>query len=261
MKGRRPYLAVAVMTLGSLFQPSILWAGMGDCRFALHRQANTTESKTVCTTYSPNATFTPCQSYVTTGPIAAASRVYMVIAHGGNEGIAGASFGIDYHGGVNDPPGSGIDPRFVTVTWCADGVFFPNDCGNGCFPRPQGGVRLTWNYETSCQLQVNGNEGVHAVIGALYCYAYTADQLQMTANNCLNLGRPELAVTDCAGITTDLWELYGGSPTFAQLMGRVDFGGGAGYNPCLMTPTVPITWGKIKSMYPGATVPSIPKPS
>ena len=223
---------------------------MQDCRFALHRQAFVTPSKTetLCTTYSPNATFTPCQSYVTTGPIAAASHVYMVVAHGGNEGISGVSFGINYHGGLNSPSGAGLDPALVTVTWCADGLAFPTDGGNGEFPRPQGAVRVTWNNETSCQLQVNGDEGVHAVIGALYCYAYSADQLQLTTNNLDFSGIPVLAIADCAGITTDLVHVWSYA-IVQQLLGRVDFGEGPGYNPCLFTPTAPSTWGKMKSRY------------
>jgi hypothetical protein len=30
------------------------------------------------------------------------------------------------------------------------------------------------------------------------------------------------------------------------LMGRVDFGGGPGWNPCLVIPTEPTTWGRLK---------------
>ena len=257
MRGRLPYLTLALTVLGGLFHPSLLWAGMEDCRFALHWQAATTKLSTLCTTYSPNANSIPCQSYVTSAPIQAASHVYMVVAHGGNEGIAGASFGINYHGGRNDPPGTGIDPRLVTVTWCSDGLVFPAGGEDGDFPKPEGAVRVTWNNETSCQVQVNGDEGVHAVIGALYCYAYSADQLQLTTNDLFQSGT-ELTVDDCAGITTDLYEVWGSA--VVHFMGRVDFGEGPGYNPChLIIPTAASTWGKMKSMYPEATVPARPK--
>ena len=79
-------------------------------------------------------------------------------------------------------------------------------------------------------------------------YAYSAAGLQVTPNNNPDGGVPELAVTACNGITTDLYAVWG--PTIAGLIsGRVDFGGGAGYNPCFITPSAPSTWGKIKAKY------------
>jgi len=222
---------------------STAMAGMENCRFALHRQDYIITSKLYCTTNTPNATATPCQQYVTTSPgtPGAQALIYMVIAHAGVEGVSGASFGITY----STTPGTGVS--VVSVTYCATGLPFPNDGGHGEFPAPGGGVRVTWLQE-SCATTVIGTEGVHAIVGALYTYAYGPDQMSLTPNRNLQSGIPELSITDCQVRELDLVQLYG--VQLAELLcGRVDFGGGLGYNPCFVVPAAPTTWGKIKSQY------------
>ena len=255
---------VLLMTAAGLVLAHSAFAGMENCRFALHWKPKFSATKTIgnlCPNatltnggpnYSPNWNSTtttpnplPCTSYTTVAG-APAGQVYIVIGRAGTEGVAAASFGVNYSGTT---PGVGIDPQYVTFTVCADGLSFPNNDGvHGDFPQPGGGTRITWNNSTSCQTQVIGSAGVHAVVGCFYIYAYSADVLQITPNNNLQGGVPELAVANCAGVTTDLYQIWGASIS-NQLCGSVGVGGSSGYNPCLLTATGKSTWGKIKAKY------------
>jgi hypothetical protein len=187
---------------------------MENCRFAMHWQPKFTPTKTITllcdnlttTTVEPNYSPNwgsntrfpnplPCTSYTTDAPVGA-GVVYVVVADAGSEGVAAVSFGIDYHGGSSTPTNTGIDPQFVTWTPCADGVSFPNSDGvHGLFPQPGGGLRITWDSATSCQREIIGSDGVHAVVGVFYVYAYSSDVLRVTPNNNLQ-GGPELAIAN-----------------------------------------------------------------
>ena len=199
--------AITLALLMGTLDTQFLWAGMQNCRFAMHWKPKFSATKTInalcdnpATTtvepnYSPNwesSTNTPdplpCRDYTVTAPMGQGT-VYVVIGRAGLEGVAGASFGINYSG-TNSV---GIDPRYVTWTPCADGPQFPsNDGVHGDFPQPGGGIRICWN-STSCQTQIISIDGVHAVIGSLYVYAYSPDQLQITPNYNVQAGIPELA--------------------------------------------------------------------
>ena len=244
---------VLLMTAAGLLLASTAMAGMENCRFALHWKAKFSPTKTIPTkcdnpstpteepNYSPNFENLACRNYATQGP-AGSGEVYVVVGKAGTEGVSAVSFGVDYSGSA----GAGIDPAFVTFSICADGLSFPNDGGFGEFPRKKGGTRITWNNATSCQFEQIGADGVHAVVGSFYIYAYGPDVLKVTPNNNLQGGTPELAVANCAGITTDLYQQWG--PTIVQqIMGQVGVGGPAGFNACLATPTVASTWGNIKT--------------
>lgn len=190
-------------------------------------------------------------------------HVYIVAGQGGPEGILGASFGVDYTGSA----GSGIDPQYVLFTSCTDGTVFPDVGPNGEFPAPGGGICVSW---ATCQnsLAPNGISGVHAVIGALYMYAYSPASVRITPNN--NLATSEFAVTDCSYNTINILDVT--SPSLVDhLGGRVDFGGGFGFTPCShhhhwkgeksavspgptstfcgLTPARKTTWGVIKDFY------------
>jgi hypothetical protein len=249
-----------------LVASSAAMAGMENSRFALHWQPKFSATKTVnrlCDdpatstiepNYSPNwnsTTLTPnplsCMDYTTAGPIGA-GQVYLVVARGNEDGVAGLSFGVHYTDGTH----AGIDPAFLTFTPCSDGLTFPNNDGvHGDFPQQNGGIRLTWNTGNGCptatQQQI-APAGTHCVVGAFYIYAYGPDQMQITGNNNLQGNIPELAVANCAGVQMDLYQVWGPS-VYLLLCGRVDIGGGGGYNPCLLIPTNQTTWGKIKSKY------------
>jgi len=262
---------VLLMTVTGLVLAQSAMAGMENCRFALHWKPKFVAGKVIQFTcddpataaiepnYSPNWNSTtttpnplPCTSYQTSGPANSGSTVYVVVGKAGAEGIAAVSFGIHY---ANYGPG-GISPTFPpTFAYCADGIPFANDGGFGDFPKQNGGVRVTWNTANGCPAatqQVIGNDGAHCVVGSFYVYAYGPDQMQITGNNNLQGNIPELAVANCAGATTDLYQVWG-PVIFQQLCGRLDLGGGSGYNPCLITPAHKSTWGKIKTKYTAAS--------
>jgi hypothetical protein len=244
-----------ITTLGLMLASSAM-ADMTDCRFAMHYQALVT--KNFCTTSSPTGRTTPlpCGSYTVTGPAAFTNvkgMVYVVIAKAGLEGVNGASFGVDYSGIPGDPlnpgVGHGIDPNIVTWNLCTDGLGFPNAGPNGDFPKPGGGIRITW---VTCATQVVAPYGVNALCGWFYIYSYASnsqDVLKMTPNNNLASGVPELAVNSCASQTTDLYQQWG-PVVVQQILGTVGVGGATGYNPCLVTPLArETTWGRIKSQF------------
>ena len=250
---------VLLLTGAMLLVASSAMAAMENVRFALHRKDKFSSTKTIpnlCdnpgTTseepnYSPNfdngGAGTPCEQYTVTAPAPAPSTVYVVIWNPDSP-ISGASFGVDYDGSA----GSGIDPNFTTWTLCADGLSFPNDGGNGEFPKPKGGIRLTWTLPTSCASETVGGI-IHAMVGSFYVYAYSAAVLRLTENNNLVGGLPELAVADCAGATTLMEEIYPAN-LIDNLLGRVQFGAGnQGYIPCSVVPARSTTWGNIKTKY------------
>jgi hypothetical protein len=207
--------------------------------------------------YSPNYTNTPCYSYEVSCQPFGPGQVYLVVTHAGGEGVTAASFGVSYSGSTR----TGIDPAHVTWTGCADGLSFPNSDGvHGLFPQPGGGLRITWNTANGCPAATQeaiGNAGVHAVVGVFYVYAYSNDILRVTPNYNLEGGVPELAVANCAGITTDLVQIWG-LPTALQRCGSVGFNE-YGRNPCeqfaapaqapCTTPIRPTTWGRLKATY------------
>ena len=249
---------VLLLTGAMLLLASSAMAAMENVRFALHRKDKFSSTKTIPTqcdnpatsavepNYSPNydngGAGILCNDYTTTGPVLAGSTVYVVIGYP-DGGLSGASFGVDYSGSA----GVGIDPNFIGWTQCADGLGFPNDGGNGEFPKPKGGLRITWTLPGSCANQmVNGI--IHAVVGSFYVYAYSADVLRLTENLNIESG-PELGVADCAGVTTLMEEIYPAS-LIDDLVGRVQFGeGNQGYTPCGVVPARQTTWGNIKNKY------------
>jgi len=237
-----------LLALLGLLVPASVLAGPHDmARFALHAKDKFSPSKTVPTVcdYSPNADNLPCLNYTVERPAPGSADVFLIVGQAGSIGVIGASCGIDYSGS----PGVGIDPTFITWTGCADGLEFPNGPpGMDEWPAPQGGIRVTW---TTCQNQDIPDSGVHATVGSFYVYAYSEDVLEVTPNNNL-LSGAELGLSACGGGTTDLLKLV--APEDQQfLVGRVQFGGDGSQaqNPCGITivPTLPTTWGKIKSQY------------
>ncbi len=230
------------------------WAGTNpNAVFTLHAKAYT--NKNICTTQSPNSgTPIPCTSYDTDWPLNLPTNVYLVVARGDAvTGIAGASCGVKYNNAAGGPGVGGVDVFGWTL--CAD-LEFTNGAATcppnvpPCeWPISGGGNRITWVLTTNCQRTVAGTDGVHAVAGAFYVYAYSPDILQLTENK--NLEIPELAVSNCAASTDLLPFRRVAFVTFSAS------GTEKGCNPCTEitgecpepVPVEATTWGKLKNTY------------
>jgi hypothetical protein len=227
-----------------------------EARFALHAKDHFVATKAIqlcpdptdptVPNYSPNWDGVDCYSYTVRRPANEypGPHVFLLVVRASSGGIWGASCGVTYD--PNTGPGNGIDPRYVTWAGCSDGLEFLSDGGHGNFPAPDGGIRITW---VTCQNQIFGRVGVHAVLGAFYVYAYSEDVLKITPNYNVPPG-PEMAVESCSGQQQNLAEFY--SPSFwPYLGGAVHFGGDGSrsYNPCLEVPVKGTTWGQLKTLY------------
>jgi PKD repeat protein len=138
--------------------------------------------------------------------VSSAAEVYLVVAQADAAfGIKALSCGVDY----------GAANLFVSWTFCADGLEFPA----GSWPAPGGGNRMTWE---TCQNSTIGSDGVHAVAGVFYVYAYSEDRFEITRHNLIF--PPELQVVDCSSGVTDLPD----SALSSVFMGTSE----QGVNPC-----------------------------
>ena len=190
---------------------------IGQARIATHIQAHTT--KLQCTPApGGNAPAIPCSDYAVAGQTRVGYDLYLVANAPSGSGVTGAILGIDYNGAF----GQGVDA--LGWTSCGD-LDFP---GNG-WPQAGGGNVITWT-QANCQTQTLPgfeSDGVHALLGAVYVYAYSPDLLRVTERTFTEL--QELQVSDCALNVADL-------PLSA--VGKVAFTGGGqqdGYNPCAPT--------------------------
>ena len=249
---RRLVLAVST-ALFAVTVTAPAWAHHDDDpKFAIHLKTPAAKAPTICTTASPNDTTggpaTACTDYVTAWPLSTDADMYIVIAQVRPDSfatepanIAGASFGITYDDVVN----SGMD-IVGTPIYCADGLLLGSDDPNPVFPIDSGSsIRLTWDNVGSCQTQVIGTDGIHAIAMVFKVFAYGADTFTITPNRNL-LSGTELAVANCSNAETKLDTMDVVNTAFAE------FGGGSGCNPCIMpcpTPTYPLTWGRIKTLY------------
>jgi len=194
-------------------------------KVALHVQAHTTKGTLICRRAQDGGaepTTIPCSQYTTRAPTGIGRDIYLVAAGVDSLGLSGLSCGIAYDG----TPGSGVD---VVGSWyfCASGLQFPSDD----WPGDGSGNRMTWLIPEDCQRTVISPDGVHAVAGAFYVYAYGSDVFRVTENRTLQTP-PELVYTDCHGATRDIPVTAVGSVRFSP-------GGTAdGYNPCAGGTTV-----------------------
>jgi hypothetical protein len=208
---------------------------------AAHAQPHNTKGIT-CNGWDPNM---PCDQFTTAWPVGSGADVYFIIANADSAlGVSGVSLGVDY----GDTPGAtqdGVGCDVFGYTFCADLQYTngidPNDV-NTEFPAAGGGNRLIWVRTTNCQRHVVPPYQVEAVACVFYVYAYSPDQFIVDMNRNLYTGA-EFQMVDCPGpaLSDMAW------PSHA---GYVDFGSGAGYNPCsIITPVENTTWGKLKSQY------------
>jgi hypothetical protein len=247
MKTRYSCLMVAFAVL-LMASPSADAGTQDGSVVTVHAKAHTTKATTICTTWMPTI---PCSAYITEWALDSAADVYLVVGKAPDvvKGIAGMSCGILYDNAI----GSGVDVFGWTL--CADLEFTngaascPPDLPPCEWPISGGGNRITWVRTTNCQRTVIAPDGIHAIAGAFYLFAYSPDAFQITPNN--NLQIPELAVADCDASTTYLVDGMGG-----RRAGWVGFGFRSGCNPCSEggpecwpVPVERSTWGAIKRTY------------
>ncbi len=191
-----------------------------------------------CGACRPDNQGIPCSDYNLQWPLFSGARVYLVVAQADpTAGVAGLSCGIDYSAPYGD-----VDVFGWTL--CAD-LEFANSGPNGTWPQAGSGNRITWDFLDNCQRGLVGADGVHAVAGCFYVYAYAPGMLQVTTNNNL-VTPPELAVADCSQqvCATYLPPERAGSVSFGDTFAP-------GCNPCLApcATAVPVerhTWGRLK---------------
>jgi hypothetical protein len=195
---------------------------------ALHDKAKAAKAINACPSgpvpEDPVSQGIPCSQFSTDfAPIGASRDVYLMVAQGDvGVGVAGMSCGVQFGGGV----------AVFGWTLCAD-LEFPN----GGWPANGGGNRITWDATTNCQTTDVAGEGVHAVAGSFYLYAYSDGLFEVTPNNGVPV--PELQVADCSAASEDV-QIAGGA---------VGFGALEGFNPCGVVPVEETSWGKIKGAY------------
>ncbi len=200
----------------------------------LHAIPHGTPGTDVCAADSVFAS-TECSDYDMRADVRTATDVYLVVALGNPYvGVGGVSCGILYNhgdiGGRTRTDGTCVDVH--SWTQCSSGLMWlssPTGLPEDEWPASGGGLRLTWDIPADCQTtEVGWSDGVHAVAGAFYVYAYDEDIFQVIANN--NVGIPEFQVGDCNAALSDL--------SLSQA-GALSFGTTYGYNPCPASP-VPV---------------------
>ena len=220
--------SLVLVSLLMVFGSGVALAGSQDLAVvALHEKVHSLKSTVICPglagSVDPNTAGISCADYsVDNAPLLSGRDVYLVVARGNAAaGIAGLSCGITYTANV----------AMYGFQLCSD-LQFPN----GGWPADGGGNRITWAASSNCQETTIGAEGVHAIAGSFYVYAYGDGSIEVTPNN--NLVIPEFRVADCSAAESSV--SIGG--------GRVGFGGVTGFNPCQLPP-VPVeqtSWGRIK---------------
>lgn len=231
-------VTLACTALPALAGPSAVISGP---KFALHVQSHAQKASYVCTTASPNTNNIACSDYVTQWPLKTPADVYLVLAQGDSTGFSGATFGITYNGA----PFEGVT-LVGEWTFCASGLQFPSDG----WPGPDTGNIVTFLLPDGCQRTVLGSDGVHAVLGAFYIYAYTQDRFRVREHPLIP--QENLATADCSNKTTVYPPIE-----YTMRTGWVGFGTDPGCNPCTViddkgcdpVPVLPTTWGRIKSQY------------
>ncbi len=189
---------------------------------ALHSKARAAKPTLVCAgdpaSEDPVTQGIACSDFDTSPqPLETGRDVYLVVGRADPvPGIAGVSCGVLYESsnvGVFD------------WTLCAD-LEFPS----GGWPASGAGNRITWIAATNCQTTTIGTDGVHAVAGAFYLYAYGNGTFEVGPNFSLG-GFGEFRVADCGAAESDV-------VTHGSVVG---FGDEQGYTPCSLHEVFPCT--------------------
>jgi hypothetical protein len=216
---------IALLLLLALAPPS--HAGTQDYAVvALHAEAHAEKGGDPCVWDGSS-----CSDFATEWPAFSAADLYLIVARGeAGPGIASLSCGIEY----------GSNLSCFSFSFCGSGLQEPSDGGNGLWPASGGGNLMHWDPVTDCQTAAVGGDGVHALAGSFYVYAYGPDLFRVIENP-NPAGSPEFRVGDCAGQVTAL--------SWPEAAGAVGFGGITGYSPCGVVPARDATWGRVKAQY------------
>lgn len=207
MKIQSRFLVSVLAILTSMLVAGPVLAGSQDnAVIALHAKHLTPGEYTPSCADGPTV---PCSEYVSEWSAWMPGWVYLMVARGDpTAGVGGLSCGITY------------DWNNLILQWvfCGD-LEFPSQS----WPNPQSGNRMVWDFVDNCQRTVYGEEGVHAVAGAFYVYAYAPTQLEIIEHPEL-MGGPEFLVVDCSNQTSDV--------PYPGHAGMIGFGGLPGRLPC-----------------------------
>lgn len=225
------------MRASSIFLPASLlvafmsWAiapaaaastGRAHPKIALHVAAHAAKTSIDCDHWP-----VPCSDFVTAALPPTPADIYMVLAGGDSLGFAGLSCGLEY----DDGQGRGVD--VLSWTFCGDWQVPSTE-----WPASMSGSRMTWNASLRCQETSLGDDGVHALAGVFYVYAYGDDAFRIIEHPRLVSG-PELKVADCKN------DIYFLDPR--EDVGEVRFVNmdymqyRTGFNPCTKAGTYPGT--------------------
>ena len=214
-------LAPVVAVLLAALSPLLSLAGTHDQPvLALHIPVGVCKCPDVCTSgLNPLNSLTPCSEYTENHEPLAGREVFLVVARGDSAaGVAHVSCGVWYSN------------MFATWSLCAD-----LQVTTGAWPNPGGGNVISWN-SGNCQRSTIGDEGVHAVAGFFYMYAYGDALFEMTPNTAG--GEPVIVVWDCS------------DSQYVAPGASVGFGSVSGSNPCKdPVPVRATTWGGMKRAY------------
>ena len=199
----------AVAILG-LVAAGTAWAGTeGDVAITLHAKAHAQKALNTCAGGSapedPVSNGIPCSQFETNRPLATSTDIYLVAVRDDlADGISWISCGIRF------------DDPIAMFGWtrCAD-----SNAPDGNWPFSGGGNLITWN---DCQDTEVPPDGVHAVAGAFYVYAYDDGLFEVIPNP--GGTQPGLRVADCSGNVVD---------PVPPHPATVGFGTDPGYNTCL----------------------------
>jgi len=207
-------------------------------KILLHVRPITT--KNACGTWVTN-TLSSCNGAITshgiTPPGGTGFNIYLLVANpdsANGTSIAGFQVGITYQGGLASGDVDGIGLDLFGWTLCATLEF---QQPSPPWPKPGGGNLITWDADNNCQRRD------YAIAGYFYAAAYGDDRLTLIKRPIDNV----VKVADCTAAEN--------LNMVPEDLGYADFNvaGTGGCNPCNElchgTPTVPTTWGKIKSNY------------
>ena len=221
-------MKTAVLTLLFLNVFSLLSLGNENVKLALHVKPKVlTRPVDVCAEAPQDL---PCSQYETRGSFNIPYDVYLVAGNGDPSiGIASISTGIDYNGGSGG---------LLIADWviCAGYSF-----ESGPWPEPNTSILAGWTLPGNCQSQLIPGaplEGVHAIAGAFYVYAYGADTLRFVPGE-----YGPIQIGGCDGSFADLSAASTGSIVFSNQASS------KGANPCAPVSSRHSSWGRIKSLY------------